>query len=45
MLTVEHFAAEALRHERLRANAPSRSNQHSLRWFFGIFGLVASKRA
>jgi hypothetical protein len=38
MLTVEHLAAEALRHERLRANAATRSKHHSLRWVFEIFG-------
>jgi hypothetical protein len=45
MLTVEHFAAEALRQERLRAYAVVRGHQDGLRWLFGFLGLRAPKRS
>jgi hypothetical protein len=45
MLTVEHFAAEALRQERLRVYAATRGHQDGLRWLFEFFGLRAPKRS
>jgi hypothetical protein len=45
MLTVEHFTAEALRQERLRAYVVHRGHQDGLRWLLEIFGLRASKRS
>jgi hypothetical protein len=45
MLTVEHFTAEALRQERLRAYAVHYSHQDGLRWLFEMFGLRAPKRS
>jgi hypothetical protein len=45
MLTVEHFTAEALRQERIRAYAIHRTHQDGLRRFFEFFGLRAPKRS
>jgi hypothetical protein len=44
MLTVEHFTAEALRLQRLRAYAVHHGHQDRLRWLFEMFGFRASKR-
>ena len=38
MLTVEHEAAEALRHVRLKAHAPHRPGNHVFRWLFDLLG-------
>jgi hypothetical protein len=45
MLTVEHFTAEALRQERLKAHAAYRSHEGSLRWFLEMLGFSALKRS
>jgi hypothetical protein len=45
MLTVEHFTAEALRHERLKAYAIHRSHQDGLRWLLKMLGFSAPKRS
>jgi hypothetical protein len=37
MLTVEHFAAEALRYERLKAYAMNRGRHDGLSWLLGMF--------
>ena len=43
MLTVEHEAAEALRHMRLKAYAPHRPGNHVFRWLFDLLGWRAAR--
>ena len=44
MLTVEHEAAEVLRHMRLKAHAAHRPGQFSFRWLFELLGWSASDK-
>jgi hypothetical protein len=45
MLTVEHEAAEVLRHMRLKAHLAHRPGHHVFRWLFELLGWRAARES